>query len=206
MDNIIRELAYVIPKYNINIIHFYDELFARNIQRVNEFCKKLKDLLKDIPWEVKWITSLRVDSITDEMVKTMKDAGCYTFVLGLESMSQEVLDSMKKRTAPEQNDNALRIAYRNGIIVQGMFIFGDVAETVETYTKTLNYWKNNRDLVGAVGLNCIMLYQGSEIYKQAVKRGIIKDEIAFIEDRVINDQTTDPINFTEKMTDLSSGN
>jgi len=201
VDNIIQELAYVIPRFKINIIFFYDELFAPNKARIDEFCKKLKDLLKEIPWDVKWNCGMRVDSITEEMIKTMKEAGCYHIGFGLESMSQKVLDSMKKRITPEQIDNALRITARNGIIGGGMFIFGDTAETVETATKTLTYWKNNEGILGVIGLGFIILYQGTENYKQAVKRGIIKDEIAFIEDRVINNRGFKPINFTENMTD-----
>jgi len=107
---------------------------------------------------------------------------------------------MKKKITPEQIDNALRICKRVGMTYTGNFIFGDIAETKETYRETLDYWKKNPYLTaGNISLGQIMLYQGSFIYKHAVDKRIIKDEIQFIEDQA-NQEYPDPINFTDGMT------
>jgi len=203
VENIMDEIRYAVHKYNINIIFFYDELFAHDKKRVSELCRKIKEFAGTVPWEIKWLCQMRVDSLDEDLVKEMKDAGCYFFSLGLESYSAPVLKSMKKKITPQQIDRALRICKNIGISYTGNFIFGDIAETKETYQETLNYWKNNRDLCETcIGMMPITIYQGSYIYQYAVKKGIINDEIKFIEERATKfDAYLYPINFTEKMTD-----
>ncbi len=202
VDNIIEEIKYVVKKYRINIIFFYDELFAQNKDRLSDLCKNIKEISTSIPWELKWFCQMRVDFLDENEVREMKDAGCYFVSLGLESYSTTVLKSMKKRITPNQIDNTLQICKRVGITVQGNFIFGDIAETKETYRETLHYWKNNPDIIGnSIGLGHIIIHPGSYIYNHAVKKGIIKDEIQFIEERAKQDYQNLPINFTDGMTD-----
>jgi radical SAM superfamily enzyme YgiQ (UPF0313 family) len=198
-----EEIRYAVVKYDINIVFFYDELFAHNKERVSELCKRIKEFASTLPWELKWLCQMRVDSLDENMVREMKEAGCYFFSLGLESYSATVLKSMKKKITPEQIDNALRTCKRIGISYTGNFIFGDIAETKETYQETLNYWKNNRDICEtSIGMMPITIYQGSYIYKHAVNKGIIKDEVQFITDRARTfDSYLYPINFTDGMTD-----
>jgi hypothetical protein len=193
----------VVVKYRINIIEFYDELFAQDRERVTELCRGIRDVASTLPWELKWVCAMRVDSLDEMMLREMKDAGCYFFSLGLESYSPTVLKSMKKRITPEQIDRALHMCRSVGISVQGNFIFGDIAETTETYRETLNYWKSHRDVCeGSIGLTHIVLYQGSSIYNHAVRNGIIRDEVAFIEERARKDDAIfEPLNFTAVMTD-----
>jgi anaerobic magnesium-protoporphyrin IX monomethyl ester cyclase len=203
VDNIMQEIEYAVKKYRINIILFYDELLAQNRDRITELCKRIKEFSSTLPWELKWICQMRVEYLEEDVVREMKDAGCYFFSLGLESYSPTVLKSMKKKITPQQIDTALRTCKRVGISYTGNFIFGDIAETKETYQETLNYWKNNRDLCETcIGMMPITIYQGSYIYQHAVKKGIIKDEIEFIKDRAKNfDAYLNPVNFTDAMTD-----
>ena len=199
LDNIIAELEYAIKRYNLNIIVFYDELFANDRPRILEFCRRITELLKTIPWEVKWFCQMRVDVLDEELLVIMKSAGCYYIGLGLESYNATVLKSMKKFISPKQIDDALRLCHKHNISFTGNFIFGDTAETIETYRDTISYWKENKEIIGnQVVLGLITLFQGSPLYTQAVEKGIIKDEIAFIENRATKDEV---INFTEKMTD-----
>lgn len=195
--NIIDELTFAINRYKINIVEFYDELFSYDNKRVHDLCTQLKQLFESVPWEVKWICQMRVDTIDDELLETMKDAGCYFLSLGFESYSPTVLKSMRKHITPQQIDNALRTTHRHNMSIQGGFIFGDVAETTKTAYETLNYWKQNSDLSGGgISLAFIQPYPGTALYEHALKSGIIKDEIDFIENHL-----SEPINMTDTMTE-----
>jgi anaerobic magnesium-protoporphyrin IX monomethyl ester cyclase len=199
LDDVMEELEYAIKKYHINILLFYDELFANDRVRVNDFCHRLQNLFKTIPWDVKWVCQMRVDVLDEELITLMKDSGCYCLSLGLESYSAPVLLSMNKHITPKQIDDALRLCAHHHMGFTGNFIFGDTAETPETYRETIKYWKENNAIIGnQVVLGLISLYQGTPLYKRALEKGIVKDEAAFIEDRATKN---DFINFTEKMTD-----
>jgi len=200
IDNIIDEIDYALKKYKINIIFFYDELFANDRLRTFDFCKKLTDLLKKYPWDVKWFCQMRVDVLDEELITIMKNSGCFSISLGLESYSVIVLKSMKKFISPKQINDAIHLIHKHQLGFTGNFIFGDPAETNETYHETLTYWKENQSVIkNQIDLGRITLYQGSPLYKRALERGIVKGEIEFIEEREKNG--TVPINFTDKMTD-----
>jgi len=202
VENIMEEIEYAIKKYRINIFSFYDDLFSMDKERVNNFCSKLKKIQSTVPWEVKWVCQMRVDNFDEEMIKIMKYSGCHFVTLGLESYSPVVLKSMRKGISPQQIDQALRCCTQNKISISGNFIFGDIAETNETYRETLKYWETNCGSTwSGISLNFIQIYQGSEIYRHAVKKGIIKDEIEFIENRAKTNSNHIDINFTDNMTD-----
>lgn len=89
------------------------------------------------------------------------------------------------------------IAERN-LVPQGGFIFGDVAETLETANETLNFIRNNPHLSrGGLFMGFIIPFPGTAIYKDALKRGIIRDEVEFINKLTSTDYNYDNIyNFT----------
>ena len=194
IDNIMQELEYAIKRYRINNIAIYDELFSHDKERVYEFCRRIKELFKQISWECKWGCQMRVDGLDEELLRTLKDAGCYMVSYGFESYSQTVLNSMKKHVTPEQINKAVQLTLKSNISIQGNFIFGDKAETIHTASETLNYWKNN--IPAGIILTFINPYPGTALYKNCVERGIIKDKLDFIENHIF-----DVINMTDGMTD-----
>lgn len=179
---IIEELAAMISRYRINLIAIYDELFSNDRGWLIEFCREIKALLKEIPWECRWGCQMRVDKLDDEMLQMMKEAGCYSVSYGFESYSPAVLKSMKKHIIPEQIDRAIELTQKNNLSLQANFIFGDPAETLETAKTTLAYWRAN--LQAGIMLTFVSPYPGTEIYQQALASGLIKDRLDFIENRI----------------------
>lgn len=174
VDNFFEELDLLLKDYKIRYIYISDELFTYNKDRVVEFCKRIKS------YGITWGIQARVTDITEELVQILKDANCITIALGIESADNHILKSMKKYITIEQTAKALEIIYASGIHIAGGFIFGDVEETFETATNTLNWWKNNTKY--GLGLNFITTYPGTELYKHAIKNNIIKDPVQFIRD------------------------
>ena len=199
IPNIIEELGPAIKRYKTNVISIFDELFSYDKERVYEFCTQIKQLFKTVPWEVKWSCQIRVDKLDEDLLLTMKDAGCLVLSLGLESYSPVVLKSMHKMITPQQIDYALEITQRLGISIQGNFIFGDAAETVETAYETLNYWKKSVYSGGELRLGYIHPYPGTPLYHHCLKKGIIKDEADFIEN--ITARLAVPMNMSNTMTE-----
>ncbi|MFN3077288.1 MAG: radical SAM protein [Alphaproteobacteria bacterium] len=173
LDSAMEEIRYVIDRYNVNMLSIYDDLFAVKRQRITEFCARIKRF--NIPWSCQ----LRVDVIDEDLLRMMRDAGCYEISLGLESMSQRVLDSMKKKTRVEDVERAIDLIYRANIDIVGNFIFGDFAEDYQSINETMTWWYKHRTY------NCIYLYSlnvypGAEIYHRAVNEGLIEDADEFL--------------------------
>ena len=174
IESFFNELEFLVNKYDIKHIFIADELFAYDKKRVQEFCSRIKKL--NIPW----YACFRVSDVTEELVEILKDGNCHTMAVGLESADNKILKSMKKFTTVEEIEKALKIIDEAGITIQGNFIFGDVEETIETATNTLNWWEKHPQY--AIILNFIVTYPGTPLYEYACEVGIIKDEVQFIKD------------------------
>jgi anaerobic magnesium-protoporphyrin IX monomethyl ester cyclase len=194
IGSVMQEVKVMIERYHINLITIYDELFTNDREWLFEFCRQIKEFFKTLPWECKWICQMRVIDVDEEMLSTMKDAGCIMVSYGFESYSPTVLKSMRKHITPERIDYAIQTTLRHNISIQGNFIFGDVAETPATAKETLDYYKKNSH--AGIFLTLINPYPGSKIYEHCVKKGIIKDRIDFISNHIY-----DAINMTDTMTE-----
>lgn len=173
LDNLFQEIEQLIARHRINMLIILDELFSVDRDRLREFCRRMR------PLGLKWEAQIRVDNIDREMLGMMQDAGCYCISYGLESGSDMVLQSMRKKIRVEQIVRALEMTWEVGIGVQGNFLFGDPAETPDTAAATLDLWlqlkKHNIYMVP------VELYPGTGLYKKALEKGVIQDRLAFIE-------------------------
>lgn len=172
LDHLFKEIEHVVTGYGVRQLGVADELFAANPERVRDFCRRIA------PLGIKWHTQLRVDSVDEDTLREMGNAGCYMISYGLESMDERVLKSMNKKINPEQIERTLELTYSSGITSFGNFIFGDIAETQETADNTLNWWLDNRKHL--INLGSLQCWPGSKVYKHALEKGIISDEIDFI--------------------------
>jgi radical SAM superfamily enzyme YgiQ (UPF0313 family) len=189
LDSVIEELRDAIPRYRVNIVAIYDELFSYNEQRVSEFCRRFRDLKDSVPWDVKWLCQMRVTGLSEGMLDLMRDSGCFMVSYGFESYSATVLESMKKRISPEDIHRAIHLTLDRRMSIQANFIFGDKAETLETARTTLDFWE--RHLESGVQFTDLIVCPSSEIYRYSVDKGLITDELAFVKDHLF-----EPLNVT----------
>ncbi len=196
IENIMEELRHAVRKYKINNLNIVDDCFSIKQDRVYEFCKRIKELSKEVGWDIKWTCQLLVHTVDRKLLHTMKDAGCESISYGFESFSPIVLRSMMKPITPEMIDRAFHATLDAKIAVQAHFIFGDTAETKETTEETINYWIKNGK--GQIGLGFIQPYPGSVMYQRCIERGILKDRLDYIKNGM---DPNNCFNMTDSMSD-----
>lgn len=174
LESALKEIDYLIEKFNIEGLFIEDELFAFRKNDLAQFCTEIKRRA------MKFAIQMRVDMVNRENLIMLRDSGCISISFGLESMDNRILRSMKKHIRAEQVESALAICYEVGLNIIGNFIFGDKEETLETYNNTLNWWRSHPQY--PISLHPIIVYPGSELYLYACKTGIIKDRAQFIRD------------------------
>lgn len=170
----VRFIKKMIKDYNISYFFIYDELFSLNKTRAMDFCEQIKDL------NISFFCQLRVDQIDEELIFAMKEAGCVLISYGLESGSQKVLDSMKKKITAEQIENTIRLTRKAKIGIQGNFLFGDPAETDETLKESLEFQEKNK--LYFADWSMVIPYPATTLHNQALQKGMITDRIQFIKD------------------------
>lgn len=174
LDNFFKELDYLVQEYGVKYIYIADELFAHDTERVKKFCHRIKN------YDIKWWAQFRVSDVTRELVRLLKESNCEIMAFGLESADNRILKSMNKNITVEQIEEALQIVYEEGITIQGNFIFGDVEETLETATNTLDWWEEHQHY--GINLDFITVYPGTKLYEYACDQGIIEDEVQYIKE------------------------
>lgn len=172
VKDVIAEIEMLIAKFNVNFICMLDELFSTDDKRIYEFIEEISRL--NIQWTAQW----RVDNVNEEVLKALKKSGMNIIGLGLESASDTVLASMRKKTSRAKIDSAFSTAFKSGVRPGGNLIFGDISETEQTMTETLDWWFAHPE--HAVGMKFIMTLPDSLIYRYALENNLITDKLSYI--------------------------
>ena len=159
---LIKELYY---KYGIRYLMFDDD----NLLQDKRHLIRLLELMKESGLKIPFTCQSRVDTLDEERLKLLKQAGCRHILFGIESGSQRILDAMKKGITVEQIRNAVRITNKAGIKPAGFFILGYPGETEETMQETVNLIRECK--LSDVGVFLFSPLPGSEIYNDVNKYG-----------------------------------
>lgn len=167
--NVLGEVDQLVRDFGIRSLMIKDDTFTIDKERVKEICKGLKK------HGLIWSCSSRVNTVNEELIRTMADSGCKLIEFGFESGSQRVLDEvMKKGTTLEQARNAARWCKKYGIGMNGFFMLGNPTETEGEMRMTVEFAKElNPD---SAQWAVTMPYPGSAMYD------MFKDKIGKVED------------------------
>lgn len=134
-DYIIELMKFLNTKFGIQHVNFYDDLFTFNKKRVVELCeKKLKAGLK-----MTFNCAARAEHLDDEVLSTLKRAGCWMISLGIESGDMELLNLHRSNSSLETINAAIRKIKNHKIRVKGLFMMGLPGETESSIDKTLAF-------------------------------------------------------------------
>jgi len=168
-ENVVKELIEIRRKYNIKEIVFRDDMFSFDKKRVIEICEGILKNKLDISWSCQ----TRADNLNEEIIKKMRDSGCYNISLGIESGSQKILDNLRKGISLEQIKKVIALCKKYGIRIRGYFIIGCPHETIKTIEETFKFAKE-------LDLDYFMLsimtpYPDTPLYEEALNKKIIKE-------------------------------
>ena len=169
VKHVIGELIELRNKYPFSSILFWDDTFTINKQWIYEFC----DAYQANGFNQKIIACCRADIICNnlDMIKRLKEIGLMSFVIGIESGSQRMLDFLKKGTTVEQNKEAIAICHRLGIETFTTFMLGLPTETKEEQQATIDLIKYSAP--DTYSLFYFKPIYGTEIYNYCVENDLI---------------------------------
>jgi radical SAM superfamily enzyme YgiQ (UPF0313 family) len=138
--------------------------------RVYEFCEKVH---KHIPGLL-WSCTGRVNLVNEDVVKTMKNAGCVSISYGFESGSPRLLKSMNKIATIEKMEQAIEVSRKYGMMLPVSFIIGMPGEDDGSCSETVEFCVRNE-----IPLKSIMFatpYPGTQLFEFAVSSGRIRKD------------------------------
>lgn len=164
-DRVVAEVEEALHRFGAREIRFFDDTFTYDKKRVIEICEQIMKKGLRFPW-----TCLtRVGAVSKELLKKMKEAGCWQVLYGLESGDPRVLAALKKGHTIEQNEQAVRWAQEVGLGVRGDFIVGTPVETKESLERTLQFTKCLK--LDYAHFNKFVPFAGTELYEELVEQG-----------------------------------
>ena len=120
VKNILEELKKAKTDYDISRFEILDDNFNIDPERTKDFCREVSSL------KLRWScpSGLRADSIDNELVRLMKEAGCYYVYLGIETGDEAVYSKLGKGGSLSRVKEAVKLFKSQGIRVAGAFIIG----------------------------------------------------------------------------------
>ena len=135
VENIVDEIEYLKTNYDIDTIAFMDDTFTLKKRKVMAICDEI--LKRNI--EIMWGCTSRVDTLDEKLLKKMKESGCITIFIGVESADQQQLDNMCKNTTIAKIENAFKIAHKLKIRTIASVALGMPGDTKEIMNKTVKF-------------------------------------------------------------------
>ncbi len=120
ITNIIEEINECVHKFRIHNFFFRSDNFTSNREFVLDFCEKI--IQKKL--KIKWVANSRVNPIDIEMLKKMKQAGCWLMAYGLESGNEKTLKRIRKGHNVQHCIDAVNAAKKVGLRTYVFFIIG----------------------------------------------------------------------------------
>jgi radical SAM superfamily enzyme YgiQ (UPF0313 family) len=167
VDDVISEIK-SLPQ---RIFTFYDNSLTVDPEYTKELFRKLKGLNKRFSCNGN-VNTLANDK---ELVRLSRQAGCFSWIIGFESVSQQTLDDIRKKTNKIiEYEKAINNIHKNRMSVIGYFVFGFDSDTKDVFDNTLDMIKNLKIDVADF---CILTpFPGTPLYNRLEKEKRIKSK------------------------------
>jgi radical SAM superfamily enzyme YgiQ (UPF0313 family) len=132
VDQVIKEIKKIPQKYLL----FSDASMTINTKYTKELFKNMKDLNK----KFYCYGNANVLFKDEELLNLAHEAGCISWTIGFDSISQKSLDSIGKKTnVANQYISVINKIHDFGMNVEGSFMFGFDTDTPDIFDSTLNF-------------------------------------------------------------------
>jgi len=170
--------------YNPDSLWFVDDVFTISHKWLAEFRDALNQHNVRIPYEC--IT--RADRLNEEVIKVLKETGCFRVWIGAESGSQKVIDLMDRRVDVNQVRKMIQLTKQHGIQAGTFIMLGYPGETEEDIEETIHHLKeSDPDLFT---ITVAYPIKGTELYEEVEATQLTTLDWAVSNDRQIDFKRT----------------
>lgn len=177
---VVREMELLHEERGTTIFLFQDDdfpLFGQVWRRwANEFVDELHR--SGLSRKVIWKMNCRADAVDRELFIRMRDAGLYLVYMGLESGSEQGLETLHKQITVEQNIKAVNTLKSIGLMFEYGFMLLDPSSTFASIRENINFLRTILDDGCLPVTFCRMLpYDGTPIKDELVRTGRIRGDV-----------------------------
>jgi radical SAM superfamily enzyme YgiQ (UPF0313 family) len=171
-QKVIEEIEHVIHIYGAKQISFWDDVLTINHKWLNKLCNMIISKKLNIIWNC----YAHANTVNRQILKKMKEAGCFCIWYGIEAGDEQLLKIINKGTTLETIRKAVQFTHEAGIEVRGLFMLGLPGETPKLAQKTIDF---------AIELDCDYAqfsittpHIGTKLFEDAKKYGVLNMNIS----------------------------
>ncbi|UPT69311.1 MAG: radical SAM protein [Flavobacterium sp. JAD_PAG50586_2] len=136
-QQVAAEMKMLKEQYNPDAIWFVDDVFTISHKWLTAFHEEVVKQNSQIRFEC--IT--RAERLNEEILRLLKEAGCFRIWIGAESGSQEIIDAMDRRVDVNHVKKIIQDTNAMGIETGTFIMLGYPGETEKNIDETIQYLK-----------------------------------------------------------------
>lgn len=178
VDAVVDEMFYLSKDLGFPMVSMVDDTVSAYPGRLEKICRALIEK----KFDAEWTCQLRINEVSPELLKLMKDSGCTHLQFGIESGDDKVLKAVRKGITLERMEQAMKWTHEMGINIKCSAMIGHHADTPESISNTIDLLAKFKDQYNArasIGINTPL--PGTYIYNHAEELGI----------KILSDQWSD---------------
>jgi len=167
LEHIISDLDHLSQKYGIN--HFAFSVDVIRPKTVLSIAQSIINNKRDYLWS----TDIKIDDFfTEKNCYILKQGGCLSVAIGLESASQRILRLMDKGILPDQAVKCIHNLSNAGIATQVMTFLNFPTETASEAMKTIQFIQHHMAHISLFTMGDFIIHEGAKIYQSPQQFGI----------------------------------
>jgi radical SAM superfamily enzyme YgiQ (UPF0313 family) len=183
-ENVIDEMKWLKERIGAREISIEDDNFTFDSERVHKICDLMQSKNIKMVWQL--ANGIRADKVTRNLLKAMKDAGCWKIAIAPEVGDEESLKKIKKGITMEQFRRVAQWCKELGIVYYGFFLMGFPFQDTKDMKRTINFAIELDPLL--MDLSKIIPFPGTELYESISDHDRYKRNISYYyrsQDRVL---------------------
>lgn len=165
VERVLKEIEHIVCGEDIHSIIIYDDLFTLHKERVMEICKGIIER----GLKLRFKCEARVDAVDSEMLYWLKRAGASVIAYGIETVTENGLNFLRKGVTPLQIARALELTKNAGIESLGYFIVGIPGDTEEDVMENVRFARRYR--LTWAQFSVLSPTPGTKLFELAEKHG-----------------------------------
>lgn len=165
VDNVLEEIADLQRRFKFSRINFVDDVFTIDIRWLREFSAKYKKHFK-----IPYTCNARIEALREESFQLLKDSGCFSLEMGIESGSERIREQVLERKMSNQKIiDAFDMARKYGLRTMSFNIVGIPYETKWDIRETIKL--NRRLNPSSVQVSMFQPYPGTSLHTLCKEKG-----------------------------------
>lgn len=168
MPEIQKEIEFILWRQDIKALKIFDSTFTADREHVVNFCNMIRQ------YDLLWECEIRADTVDKGLLQQMKEAGCCSINVGMETTHERLLKQIGKNIRVQQVESVLAWCRDLDINTKVFFTFGHLDETYSECVQDIDYIKEKKDDIDFYATTVgIRVYPGTTLEKQMQRKSLM---------------------------------